>query len=152
MRTVYLAVLVSTILVLSSDVLLETELFILPLNTSLSYYYMYGRPYYQLYLGPYLKSEAPAHDPDDSNEDQEALYDYYPINRYSTEQRYLHGFHEPGDYNANYPLPATPAMGDDKYLHLPQYIKNSLLFILGMTLFLFFASGMYSEKVGYANK
>jgi hypothetical protein len=38
------------------------------------------------------------------------------------------------------------------YAKLSQYVKTCGLFVLGMTLFLFFASGMYSEKVGYANK
>lgn len=87
---VYLAVLVGTILVLTSDVLLETELFEFPPNTALFYYTSYRYP------------------------------------------------HLPKD---DYPHPK-----------FSQYIKTCALFVLGMTLFLFFASGMYSEKVGYANK
>ncbi|KIM28260.1 hypothetical protein M408DRAFT_329602 [Serendipita vermifera MAFF 305830] len=86
----YLAVLVGTILVLTSDVLLETELFEFPSNTALFYYTSYRYPH--------------------------LLTDDYPHPKFS------------------------------------QYIKTCALFVLGMTLFLFFASGMYSEKVGYANK
>jgi hypothetical protein len=88
--TVYLTLLVSTIVILSSDVLLETVLFELPLNTALSYYYSYRYPDYK-------------------------------------EENHV-------------------------YAKLSQYVKTCGLFVLGMTLFLFFASGMYSEKVGYANK
>jgi len=45
-------------------------------------------------------------------------------------------------------------MDVEDYPHwkMSQYLKTCALFVLAMTLFLFFASGMYSEKVGYANK
>lgn len=34
----------------------------------------------------------------------------------------------------------------------PPYFASGLLFVSVTTLVLFFASGMYSEKIGYANK
>jgi hypothetical protein len=89
---VHLTLLVLMVLVLLSDVLLETELFILPLNLALSYYFLY-------------------------------------MSRWR------------GEVNREFPPFTTQP-----------YIKNGSLFISGMTLFLFFASGMYREKVEYANK
>ncbi|KAG8807483.1 hypothetical protein FRC17_004442 [Serendipita sp. 399] len=79
------------LLVFLSDVLLETDLFILPLNLALEYYLLYTQP-------------------------------------------------------------DIDWRRDELYFHLPPYVKTGGLFILGVTLFLFFASGMYSERVGYANK
>ncbi|RXW21450.1 hypothetical protein EST38_g4407 [Candolleomyces aberdarensis] len=43
-----------------------------------------------------------------------------------------------------------PAVDSD--VRLPPYIPSGLLFVSVTTLLLFFASGMYSEKIAYANK
>lgn len=86
----YLTLLVSMTLILTSDVLLETELLELPVNSMIFYYTLYRYP--------------------------------------------------------DTPQSACP------HIKVSQYLKTCGLFVLGMTLFLFFASGMYSEKVGYANK
>ena len=51
-----------------------------------------------------------------------------------------------------YTLYRHPEVVEYPHARLSQYLKTCGLFVLGMTLFLFFASGMYSEKVGYANK
>ncbi|KAI0926610.1 hypothetical protein AcV7_005502 [Taiwanofungus camphoratus] len=41
---------------------------------------------------------------------------------------------------------------DDTLVQVPPYFASGLLFVAVTTLVLFFASGMYSEKVGYANR
>lgn len=142
-----------TVLVLLSDVLLETDLFILPLNTGLSYYYQYARPQIRHLLERYVSTSQPIIQLDSHDEEQEELYEVYPSNEYFSEKRYVSGLREGSDYNAYYPQLPSPTQGEGSlYFHLPQYVKTSLLFVGGMTLFLFFASGTYSEKVGYANK
>lgn len=40
----------------------------------------------------------------------------------------------------------------EKDVVFPRYFASGLLFVSVTTLVLFFASGMYSEKIGYANK
>lgn len=143
------------VLIMLSDVLLETDLFVLPLNTGLSYYYTYGRPY--IHKLPLSKRGLVPHSevydiPEPRNPRNDRVYDVYPSDGYHDEQDYV-DFNHQEDYNVYYPSPPPePQMPEDVYLHLPQYVKTAMLFILGMTLFLFFASGMYSEKVGYANK
>ncbi|KAJ3483397.1 hypothetical protein NLJ89_g12067 [Agrocybe chaxingu] len=47
-------------------------------------------------------------------------------------------------------LPAVYTAEVDVYVH--PYLSTGLLFVSVTTLLLFFASGMYSEKIGYANK
>lgn len=42
--------------------------------------------------------------------------------------------------------------GPDAKVRLHPYIASGLLFVSATTLVLFFASGMYSEKIAYANK
>jgi len=42
--------------------------------------------------------------------------------------------------------------GDQVYITPHPYVLHGAFFVLGMTLFLFFASGLYSEKITYANK
>jgi hypothetical protein len=79
------------------------------------------------------------------------LYNVYPSDGYHNEQRHV-DFHHQDNYNVYYPPLDVVETEEEMYLHLPHYVKTAMLFILGMTLFLFFASGMYSEKVGYANK
>ncbi|KAI9444748.1 hypothetical protein H4582DRAFT_1911016 [Lactarius indigo] len=37
-------------------------------------------------------------------------------------------------------------------VHLPPYVASGLLFVSVTTLLLFFATGLYSEKIGYANR
>lgn len=37
-------------------------------------------------------------------------------------------------------------------LHVHPYVASGLLFVAVTTLVLFFASGMYSEKIAYANR
>ena len=98
---VYLLLLVSAVLVFLSDVLLETELCLFPLNHAVYYYYSYTRSIERI-----------------------------KVDTWRTED----------DADAGI------------YFHLPPYVRTGCLFILGVTLFLFFASGMYSERVGYANK
>jgi hypothetical protein len=149
-----LTLLVSVVLVLLSDVLLETDLFILPLNTGLSYYYTYVRPYF--YNSAYQQQDSHSRSqlrgiPDERYSRDGRLYDVYPSDGYHNEQQYVDFSHR-DDYNVYYPQLDEVKSPEEIYLHLPQYVKTALLFILGMTLFLFFASGMYSEKVGYANK
>lgn len=41
---------------------------------------------------------------------------------------------------------------DETEIQLHPYITLGMLFVAVTTLFLFFASGMYSEKIGYANR
>ena len=41
---------------------------------------------------------------------------------------------------------------DHENVLAPPYVTAGLLFVAVMTLVLFFASGMYSEKIGYANR
>lgn len=98
----YLLLLVTAVLIFLSDVLLETELFLLPLNHAVYYYYSYTRSL----------ETIPKRDLWRAEDDADAGI----------------------------------------YFHLPPYVKTGCLFVLGVTLFLFFASGMYSERVGYANK
>lgn len=153
-KPVYLTLLVSVVLVLLSDVLLETNLFILPLNTGLSYYYTYARPYF--YTSVHQQQDSRSRSqlrgiPDPRYSRDGRLYDVYPSDGYHNEQRYV-DFHHQDDYNVYYPPLDQVETPEEMYLHLPQYVKTAMLFILAMTLFLFFASGMYSEKVGYANK
>ena len=40
----------------------------------------------------------------------------------------------------------------DSDIRLPPYIPSGLLFVSVTTLLLFFASGMYTEKIAYANR
>lgn len=42
--------------------------------------------------------------------------------------------------------------GPDAEVHLPPYVASGLLFVSVTTLLLFFATGLYSEKIGYANR
>jgi hypothetical protein len=149
---VYLTLIVSVLLVLLSDVLLETDLLILPLNAGLSYYYTYARPYFYTSVHQQQDSRSQLQgipDPEFSRDGR--LYDVYPSDGYHNEQQYV-DFHHQDNYNVYYPPLDVVESPEEMYLHLPQYVKTAMLFILGMTLFLFFASGMYSEKIGYANK
>lgn len=41
---------------------------------------------------------------------------------------------------------------DQIYITPHPYVLHGAFFVLGVTLFLFFASGLYSEKITYANK
>jgi hypothetical protein len=41
---------------------------------------------------------------------------------------------------------------DHIYITPHPYLLHGAFFVLGVTLFLFFASGLYSEKITYANK
>lgn len=152
--TVYLTLLVSTVLVLLSDVLLETDLFILPLNTGLSYYYTYARPYLQgisLEQRGVVTQSGLQDSPSQTYSRDGPIYDVYPNDGHHEDRHYVN-FNSRDDYNTYYPPPLESMPAEELYLHLPQYVKTAMLFILGMTLFLVFASGMYSEKVGYANK
>jgi hypothetical protein len=149
-KQVYLTLLVSVVLVLLSDVLLETDLFILPLNTGLSYYYTYARPYFYTSADQQQNSRSRSQSrgiPDPRYSRDGRLYD---VGGYHNEQQYV-DFHRQ-DYNVYYPPLDVVETPEEVYWHLPQYVKTAMLFILGVTLFLFFATGMYSEKVGYANK
>jgi hypothetical protein len=48
---------------------------------------------------------------------------------------------------------ALPSVyGPDVEVHLPPYVASGLLFVSVTTLLLFFATGLYSEKIGYANR
>ncbi len=48
---------------------------------------------------------------------------------------------------------AVPSVyGPDAEVHLPPYVASGLLFVSVTTLLLFFATGLYSEKIGYANR
>jgi hypothetical protein len=48
---------------------------------------------------------------------------------------------------------ALPSVyGPDAEVHLPTYVASGLLFVFVTTLLLFFATGLYSEKIGYANR
>ncbi|KAI9452532.1 hypothetical protein BJY52DRAFT_1292135 [Lactarius psammicola] len=48
---------------------------------------------------------------------------------------------------------AIPSVyGPDAEVHLPPYVASGLLFVSVTTLLLFFATGLYSEKIGYANR
>ncbi|KAH9065690.1 hypothetical protein EDB87DRAFT_1592505 [Lactarius vividus] len=42
--------------------------------------------------------------------------------------------------------------GPKSEVHLPPYVASGLLFVSVTTLLLFFATGLYSEKIGYANR
>lgn len=44
------------------------------------------------------------------------------------------------------------AYGEEMPVHLHPYIAKGLLLVTVTTLALFFASGLYSEKIGYANR
>jgi hypothetical protein len=48
---------------------------------------------------------------------------------------------------------ALPSVyGPDAEVHLPAYVASGLLFVSVTTLLLFFPTGLYSEKIGYANR
>lgn len=42
--------------------------------------------------------------------------------------------------------------GEEVHVHLHPFIAKGLLLVTVTTLALFFASGLYSEKIGYANR
>ena len=44
------------------------------------------------------------------------------------------------------------ALSDDERLELHPYVARGLLFVAITTLLLFFASGLYEEKIAYANR
>jgi hypothetical protein len=44
------------------------------------------------------------------------------------------------------------AYGPDVEVRLHPYVASGLLFVSVTTLLLFFATGLYSEKIGYANR
>ncbi|KAF8274033.1 hypothetical protein EI94DRAFT_1794680 [Lactarius quietus] len=56
----------------------------------------------------------------------------------------------PYQYFLRHALPSV--YGPDTEAHLPPYVASGLLFVSVTTLLLFFASGLYSEKIGYANR
>ena len=59
-------------------------------------------------------------------------------------------FSVPYQYFLRRALPSV--YGPDAEVHLPTYVASGLLFVAVTTLLLFFATGLYSEKIGYANR
>ncbi|KAG8925551.1 hypothetical protein FRC02_009598 [Tulasnella sp. 418] len=53
---------------------------------------------------------------------------------------------------ANFALQYIPPSYRPPPLYITTYVASGVLLVHGMTLLLFFASGMYSEKIGFANR